>query len=64
MFSKMAYHIETDLRSVVYRHLTRLSFSFSDRIQSGQVISRASSAPRSRSPNATAGTRCDHPDDR
>jgi len=44
---KMAYHIETDLRSVVYRHLTRLSFSFYDRIQSGQVISRANSDIRS-----------------
>jgi len=43
----MAYHIETDLRSVVYRHLTRLSFSFYDRIQSGQVISRANSDIRS-----------------
>jgi ATP-binding cassette subfamily B protein len=44
---KMAYHIETDLRSVVYRHLTRLSFSFYDRIQSGQVISRANADIRS-----------------
>jgi ATP-binding cassette subfamily B protein len=40
---KIAYHIETDLRSIIYRHLTRLSFSFYDRIQSGQVISRANS---------------------
>jgi ATP-binding cassette subfamily B protein len=44
---KIAYHIETDLRSVIYRHLTRLSFSFYDRIQSGQVISRANSDIRS-----------------
>jgi len=43
----MAYKIETDLRSVIYRHLTRLSFSFYDRIQSGQVISRANSDIRS-----------------
>jgi ATP-binding cassette subfamily B protein len=44
---KTAYHIETDLRSIIYRHLTRLSFSFYDRIQSGQVISRANSDIRS-----------------
>jgi ATP-binding cassette subfamily B protein len=44
---KIAYHIETDLRSIIYRHLTRLSFSFYDRIQSGQVISRANSDIRS-----------------
>jgi ATP-binding cassette subfamily B protein len=43
----MAYKIETDLRSIIYRHLTRLSFSFYDRIQSGQVISRANSDIRS-----------------
>jgi ATP-binding cassette subfamily B protein len=43
----MAYKIETDLRSVIYRHLTRLSFSFYDKIQSGQVISRANSDIRS-----------------
>jgi ATP-binding cassette subfamily B protein len=44
---RMAYLIETDLRSIIYRHLTRLSFSFYDRIQSGQVISRANSDIRS-----------------
>lgn len=44
---KMAFRIETDLRSIIYRHLTRLSFSFYDRIQSGQVISRANSDIRS-----------------
>ena len=43
----MAYRIETDLRSIMYRHLTRLSFSFFDRVQSGQVISRANSDIRS-----------------
>jgi ATP-binding cassette subfamily B protein len=43
----MAYRIETDLRSIVYRHLTNLSFSFFDRVQSGQVISRANSDIRS-----------------
>ncbi len=44
---KVAYRIETDLRSIVYRHLTRLSFSFYDRVQSGQLISRANSDIRS-----------------
>jgi ATP-binding cassette subfamily B protein len=44
---RMAYLIETDLRAIVYDHLTRLSFSFYDRIQSGQVISRANSDIRS-----------------
>lgn len=44
---RMAYRIETDLRSVIYRHLTRLSFSFYDRVQSGQIISRANSDIRS-----------------
>jgi ATP-binding cassette subfamily B protein len=44
---RMAYLMETDLRSVIYRHLTRLSFSFFDRVQSGQIISRANSDIRS-----------------
>jgi ATP-binding cassette subfamily B protein len=44
---RMAYVIETDLRGIVYEHLTRLSFSFYDRVQSGQVISRANSDIRS-----------------
>jgi ATP-binding cassette subfamily B protein len=44
---RMAYVIENDLRGIVYEHLTRLSFSFYDRIQSGQVISRANSDIRS-----------------
>lgn len=35
--------IETDLRNLIYRHLTRLSFGFFDRVQSGQLISRANS---------------------
>jgi ATP-binding cassette, subfamily B, bacterial len=43
----MAYRIETDLRALIYRHLTRLSFSFYDRVQSGQLISRANSDIRS-----------------
>jgi ATP-binding cassette subfamily B protein len=44
---RMAYEIEYDLRTIIYGHLTRLSFSFYDRIQSGQVISRANSDIRS-----------------
>ena len=40
---RTAYHIEADLRSILYGHLTRLSFSFFDRAQSGQLISRANS---------------------
>ena len=43
----LAYHIETDLRSIIYRHLTTLSFSFFDRVQSGQLISRANADIRS-----------------
>ena len=39
----MAYKIDFDLRVAMYRHLTRLSFSFYDRVQSGQIISRANS---------------------
>ncbi|MDH5675290.1 MAG: ABC transporter ATP-binding protein/permease [Myxococcales bacterium] len=44
---RVAYHIESDLRSIVYGHLTRLSFSFYDRVQSGQIIARANSDIRS-----------------
>ncbi|MDG2428471.1 MAG: ABC transporter ATP-binding protein [Acidimicrobiales bacterium] len=42
-----AYRIETDLRAAVYQHLTRLSFSFYDRVAAGEVISRANSDIRS-----------------
>jgi ATP-binding cassette, subfamily B, bacterial len=38
-----AYRIEYDLRNIIYEHLTRMSFSFYDRVQSGQLISRANS---------------------
>lgn len=44
---RAAYGIEYDLRAVIYEHLTRLSFSFYDRVQSGQLISRANSDIRS-----------------
>ena len=42
-----AYNVEADLRSLIYEHLTELSFSFYDRVQSGQLISRANSDIRS-----------------
>ena len=44
---RTAYDIEYDLRNIIYEHLTRMSFSFYDRVQSGQVISRANSDIRS-----------------
>jgi len=42
-----AYGIEYDLRNIIYQHLTRMSFTFYDRVQSGQLISRANSDIRS-----------------
>jgi ATP-binding cassette subfamily B protein len=42
-----AYAIEYDLRTIMYEHLTRMSFPFYDRVQSGQLISRANSDIRS-----------------
>ncbi len=44
---RVAYEVETDLRALMYEHLTTLSFSYYDRTQSGQVISRANSDIRS-----------------
>jgi ATP-binding cassette subfamily B protein len=44
---KTAYNFEADLRSLIYEHLSWLSFSFYDRVQSGQLISRANSDIRS-----------------
>ncbi|MCY4432069.1 MAG: ABC transporter ATP-binding protein [bacterium] len=44
---KLGWNVETDLRAIMYEHLTRLSFSYYDRTQSGQVISRANSDIRS-----------------
>ncbi len=43
----VAFGIEHDLRSLLYEHLTRLSFSFYDRVQTGQLVSRANSDVRS-----------------
>ena len=45
--SKTAYRIEYDLRNIMYEHLSRMSFSFYDRVQSGQLISRGNSDIRS-----------------
>lgn len=44
---KMAYRIDASLRLNVYEHLTTLSFSYFDRTQSGQIISRANTDIRS-----------------
>ena len=40
---RTAYAMEFDLRNMIYTHLTRMSFAFYDRVQSGQLISRANS---------------------
>ena len=45
--SRTAYAIEYDLRNIIYQHFSKLSFSFFDRVQSGQLISRANSDIRS-----------------
>jgi ATP-binding cassette subfamily B protein len=44
---KVAYDLEYDLRVNMYEHFSRLSFSFYDKVQSGQLISRANSDIRS-----------------
>lgn len=38
-----AARIEYDLRNIIYQHLTGMSFPFYDRVQTGQLISRANS---------------------
>ena len=43
----MAFKVEYQLRTLLFQHLGRLSFSFFDRVQSGQIISRANSDIRS-----------------
>ena len=40
---RAAYDLEHDLRTMMFEHLTRLSASFYDRVQTGQLISRANS---------------------
>jgi ATP-binding cassette subfamily B protein len=44
---RTAYNLEYDLRNIIYGHLTKLSAPFYDRVQSGQLISRANSDIRS-----------------
>jgi ATP-binding cassette subfamily B protein len=44
---RTAYAVEFDLRNLLYEHLTRMDFGFYDRVQSGQLISRANSDIRS-----------------
>ncbi|MCY4067739.1 MAG: ABC transporter ATP-binding protein [Acidimicrobiaceae bacterium] len=44
---RSAHCLEADLRKLVYEHLVELSFSYWDRTQTGQVISRANSDIRS-----------------
>jgi ATP-binding cassette subfamily B protein len=44
---RSAYGIEFDMRANIYDHLTGMSFGFYDRVQSGQLISRANSDIRS-----------------
>lgn len=43
----VAYDLESDLRTTMFGHLTRMDFSFYDRVQAGQLISRANSDIRS-----------------
>ena len=43
----LAYNFEFDLRNLLYEHFTKMSFSFFDRVQTGQLISRANSDIRS-----------------
>ena len=43
----MAFRVEYQLRTLLFQHLGRLSFAFYDRVQSGQIISRANSDIRS-----------------
>jgi len=43
----IAYDLEYDLRAGLFGHLTRLDFAFFDRVQTGQLISRANSDIRS-----------------
>ncbi len=44
---RMAYEIEYDLRNIMYTHLNRMAFGFYDRVQTGELMSRANSDIRS-----------------
>ena len=43
---RTAYRIEYDIRTMLYEQLTRLSFSFFDRVQSGELMARSNSDVR------------------
>jgi ATP-binding cassette subfamily B protein len=43
---RTAYEIEYDLRTIVYTHLTRMSYSFYDRVHTGELMSRSTSDVR------------------
>ncbi|MEU4562777.1 ABC transporter ATP-binding protein [Actinoplanes sp. NPDC023936] len=40
---RTAYELEYDLRNIVFNHLMRMSYGFYDRVQSGELMSRATS---------------------
>jgi ATP-binding cassette, subfamily B, bacterial len=44
---RTAYELEYDLRNIMYSHLNRMSFGFYDRVQTGELMSRANSDIRS-----------------
>jgi ATP-binding cassette subfamily B protein len=44
---RTAYELEYDLRTTMYAHLNRMSFGFYDRVQTGELMSRANSDIRS-----------------
>jgi ATP-binding cassette subfamily B protein len=44
---RTAYGVEFDLRNQIHEHMSALSFEFFDRVQTGQLISRANSDIRS-----------------
>ena len=43
----MGYRVEFQLRALLFEHLSRLSFAFYDRVQTGEIISRSNSDIRS-----------------
>lgn len=43
---RTAYEMEYDLRTMIYAHLVRLPYGFYDRVQSGELMSRAASDVR------------------
>jgi ATP-binding cassette subfamily B protein len=47
LLMRSAYALEADLRNMIYSHLARMGFDFYDRVQTGQLISRANSDIRS-----------------